>query len=635
MTTKKNYKSQKNNPAEKKKESPSSKKSFFTEINLSANQLSIFTRITFFLFSFWFLGVYNAEVLYKLQAYSLFLYNPVFTGDTLNQSAGFLIYVSRFLTQFLYYPILGALLLSLGLSGIEWGISRLFNIPSRYFFLSFIPPGLILLVQTSIGYALYHRFEASVVFSLVVGALLVLGLVAFWRKMMNLRALMALKSLRIWGALLVFFGFFFLIGVYALVALMVVLIERVVNKERYAVPLLAGGLLIGAFLPFVAAEYLFDETYIAGLISPLPDPFYKGLFGFSFLAQVFFLLYPFLKVLKDLKDFKDFKEKKVLNKAMGINILAFFLSLFAIFYFSFRDNNFRLELRLQRMTEKYKWDEIIKEAEKAQEPTETIAAYRAIALAHTDQLSQRLFDFHCQYKPPASVYMNKGLQKLCYYPDLYFHASFINVACFWNMELWTDMGDNFYLLKQMALCAMLNGEKELAAKYFNLLKQSLFYKKWAENRERYNNDPDMLMRHPVYGQIKHYMPEDDFVVPIKFSLPTYYLFLKKSFSNNVERCILASLYTKNLKQFMQIMQSAQSGVELPACIQEGLIIYAMLNDNPAVLEGFKIDRKLAEKVIHCVTECQKHGDNRKSAEEKLRKDYKGTYCYFYFFTELN
>jgi len=137
-------------------------------------------RITFFLFSFWFLGIYNAELLYKVQAHSLFLCNWVFAGDILNQSAGVLIYLSRFLTQFLYYPLLGALLLSLGLSGIEWGISRLFNIPSRYFLLAFIPSMLILLVQTSIGYALYYKFEASVVFSVVVGALFVLLLVAFY-----------------------------------------------------------------------------------------------------------------------------------------------------------------------------------------------------------------------------------------------------------------------------------------------------------------------------------------------------------------------------------------------------------------------------------------------------------------------
>ena len=247
-----NYNSQKKNLIEKKKENPSPKRSFFSKMNLSALQLSIFARTTFFLFSFWFLGIYNAELLYKLQAYSLFLNNSVFAADTLNQSAGFLIYISRFLTQFLYYPLLGALLLSLGLSGIEWWTTRLFKIPSRYFFLSFIPPALILLAQTSIEYALYYKFETSVVFSLVLGTLFVLLLFTFYRKIKNFRW-------GVWIALLVFFAFFFVIGVYAFVALMILLIERIINKEKHALLLLAGALLITAFLPFVSGEYIFHE----------------------------------------------------------------------------------------------------------------------------------------------------------------------------------------------------------------------------------------------------------------------------------------------------------------------------------------------------------------------------------------
>jgi hypothetical protein len=634
MTKKKNRNLQQQKLPEKKKETPSLKKSFFPEINISANLLSISTRTVFFLFSFWFLGVYNAELLYKLQAYSLFLHNSEFAGDILNQSAGFLIYISRFLTQFLYYPLLGALFLSLGLSGIEWWISRLFKIPSRYFYLSFIPPGLILLAQTSIGYALYYRFESSVVFSLVLGALFVLLLFGFYRKMTDLRKLRILRNGGIWIVLLVFFAFFFVIGVYAFIALMMVLIERIVNKEKYAIPLLAGALLTGAFLPFVSGKYIFHETYILGLIAPLPHPFFKDIFIISFLAQLVFLLYPVLKFLKVFKDLKEFKEKDLSNKAMGINLLLFFLSLFAVFYFSFRDNNLRLELRLQHLTEKYEWNEIIKEAEKAQEPTKAIAAYRAIALANTNQLSQRLFDFNYQNKPSASVYMD-GFQRLYYYSELYFYASFPNVAYFWNMEFWVAMKANVHLLKQMALCAMLNGEKELASRYFNLLKQSLFYKKWAEEQERYNDNPDMLMKNPVYKQLKQYIPVENFIIPANYSLPIYYHYLQNPFTNNIERYILASLYLRDLNRFMWVMQTARSEAELPACMQEGLLIHALVNNDFSALERFKINEKLKEKVFGFVNEYNKYKDNPKLAEEKLKKNYRGTYCYFYFFKKTD
>ena len=586
----------------------------------SDNLMYILIRATFFIFSFWFLGVYNDEFLYKLQAYSLFLYNPAFVGDVLNQSAGVLVYLSRFLTQFLYYPLLGALLLSLGLSGIEWWISRLFKIPSRYFFLSFVPPALILLTQTSIGYALYYKFETSVVFSLVLGSLVVLLLFSFYRRIKKF-------SWGIWISLLTCFAFFFVTGVYAFIALIMLLTERILNREKYALWLTAGGLLLVALLPFVLGKYIFHETYMAVLFSPLPV--YKGVFVFSLLSLLFFSLYPLF--FKNIKGVKDFKENAVSIKVIGGSFLLFCLSLFAVFYFSFRDDNFRLELRLQRLTEKYKWDLIIKEAEKAQEPTKTIAAYRAIALANTNQLSQRFFDFNYRYKPPASSGNDDVVQKLSYFSDFYLYASLPNIAYLWNMEFWVGSGANFYLLKKMAICAMLNGEKELASKYLTLLKESLFYKSWAEKQEKYNNDPDILIKNPVYKQIKQYMPEEDFVLPIKYPLPVCYKFLWENFRANLERPLIACLYTKDLDQFMRIIYAINMGRELPACMQEAVIMYAIINNHFAVLERFRINGELREKVIAFMTELKRYGDNRKLAEEKLKK-YKGRYCYFYAFS---
>jgi len=621
MTKKKNQnkKTQKKNFTGKRKENSSQKRSFLLKINFLPDQSVVGARIIFFLFSFWFLGVYNAELLYKLQSYSLFLNNPKFTGETLNQSAGFLIYLSRFLTQFLHYPLLGALFLSLGLSSIELWISRLFKIPARHFYLSFIPPALILLTQTSIGYALYYKFETSLIFSLVLGSLFSLLLFTFYRKIRSFRW-------GIWIIIPVFFSLFFLIGVYAFVALMMALTERIVNKEKYTLPLLIGALLVGVSLPFISGKYIFQETYIAGLVSPLPNPLYKNIFIFSLLSQLFFLFYPVIRLF--------FSKKEVSNKVIGIYFLSFCLSLFAIFYFSFRDSNFRLELRLQHLTEKYEWNEMIKEAEKAQEPTKTIAVYRMIALANTNQLVYRLFNFPCQYKPSASVYL-KGIENPFYYSDLYFYASFPNIAYLWSMTYWVGSGGNFYFLKQMALCAMLNGEKELASRYFNLLKQSLFHKAWAEEQERYNNDPNILTKNPVYNQIKQYMPEEDFVIPIRYPLPVYYQFLGESFWKNAERAILASLYIKDLNLFMQIMQAIYSENEFPACMQEGLVLYAMFNNNFTAIERFEVNKTLAEKVINCVNIYNECGNNKELAEEKLKKDYQGSYCYFYFFGKPN
>jgi hypothetical protein len=141
----------------------------------------------------------------------------------------------------------------------------------------------------------------------------------------------------------------------------------------------------------------------------------------------------------------------------------------------------------------------------------------------------------------------------------------------------------------------------------------------------------MLAENPVYKQIKHYMPEEDFVIPIRYPFPHYYRLFKKSLMKNGERCILANLYLRDLNLFMQIMQIAHIKSGLPTYVQEAILLYAMLNNNFAVLDRFKIDENLKKKVHYCVNEYKKHKNNPKLAEEKLKKNYKGTYCYFYFF----
>ena len=82
---------------------------------------------------------------------------------------------------------------------------------------------------------------------------------------------------------------------------------------------------------------------------------------------------------------------------------------------------------------------------------------------------------------------------------------------------------------------------------------------------------------------------------------------------------------------MMIMQSIRSKIDLPACMQEAVLMYAISKNDPALLERFKIDEKLKEDVIHFVSVYKKYGNDRKLAEEKLKK-YKGTYCYFYAFS---
>ena len=133
---------------------------------LSAERIGL---AVFFAFSLALLGGYNYEFLYKVQNCNLFLANKIFFNEMLQHSAGLFRYASRYLTQFLYYPWLGALFLSLGLLAIKKLTDLLTGTDGKWTALNYLPSFLCLLAQTTVGYTLYCNFESAFIIELELG----------------------------------------------------------------------------------------------------------------------------------------------------------------------------------------------------------------------------------------------------------------------------------------------------------------------------------------------------------------------------------------------------------------------------------------------------------------------------------
>ena len=74
------------------------------------------------------LAVFEADLLYTAQDNSLFLHTPLFFEQQMVRSGGLLTWVGCYLTQFFYYPMLGAGLLGLLWAFLLWLIKRTFRL---------------------------------------------------------------------------------------------------------------------------------------------------------------------------------------------------------------------------------------------------------------------------------------------------------------------------------------------------------------------------------------------------------------------------------------------------------------------------------------------------------------------------
>jgi hypothetical protein len=67
------------------------------------------------------------------------------------------------------------------------------------------------------------------------------------------------------------------------------------------------------------------------------------------------------------------------------------------------------------------------------------------------------------------------------------------------------------LTKRIAECCIINGKYQIAEKYINLLKKSLFYSGWAKDAETYLYKESKINSHPVWGKLRSYRYKNDFL----------------------------------------------------------------------------------------------------------------------------
>ncbi len=86
---------------------------------------------------------------------------------------------------------------------------------------------------------------------------------------------------------------------------------------------------------------------------------------------------------------------------------------------------------------------------------------------------------------------------------LYYQYGLLNDCHRMCMEDGVEYGWNVELLKYMARCSMINGESQAARKSLNLLRHTGFYCKWADAREKYIDNPSLIVETREFGPVSH------------------------------------------------------------------------------------------------------------------------------------
>lgn len=494
-------------------------------------------RILFFIFLFCFWTFRYNNYLYMVQEYDLFVWRLDYLQEASTRVAGLSRYLSSFVIQFFYYPILGALLLAaLGLV-MQYATEKFFQLRTCWgVALSFVPPCLSALSITNAHYYIFERIDVAYLFSFTFNFCFVLVFGLLFESFKN-------SKKRILYLLIAYLFTYPVFGFFALFAAFLCILKEwsrpLSEADKSNVVSDASPKstkkpksptqrhrekceLITLFVLLVPLGYWFaySETtpdiyhmYTAGLWeeSTLPqgreavesnlitpylillkgklisrDTATNSILWFYITLEILFLL-----VLSIVSAVFTKRSKKFTCSScafsINVSIVIVLCSCCCTIFLSFSSPNFQSLLRVARALEEEDWEKIICEESKVKEPINPLISARILVLFKTNRIGEELFERPLQPKYSSSLSVigtaSMGGDRILYE----YGATNLSAKIATN-NLVIKRERSAWALKTLSLCAIVDQRPSLAKRFLYPLQGTLFHKKFADELLDYLNN---------------------------------------------------------------------------------------------------------------------------------------------------
>lgn len=267
-------------------------------------------------------------------------------------------------------------------------------------------------------------------------------------------------------------------------------------------------------------------------------------------------------------------------------------------------------------------------AEKSPDLPMTVSCLN-LALAMTGEMGEHMFDFYQNgiegLFPP---YQRDHVSPMPT-SEIYWHLGFINTSqrfSFAAQEVIPDFQKSAWTHKRMVEASIVNGVYDVARKYLEPLKYTIFYRKWALENEKLLNNPELIDSHPVYGRQRALMLHDRDFMYSDYEMDSMlglHFIENRSNTLALQYLLAWTLLKKDLTRFYDCFQLYTGKVM--KSYQEGVILYwAETHDSPEGLPSY-IAKNIYDRFIRFI--------NDYSARDKsyMEKKYGDTYWYYYYY----
>lgn len=478
----------------------------------------------------------------------LFMFDSDYLVERLSEPGGLARYVAEFLVQFYNAVSIGAAIIALLYMLVQRLTWRLMRTKCHYI-LSFIPVSMLW----------YVMGDENVMLTYVVALAMVLAVMVCWNGL-------ALKSrvVRIIVVILLIPLLYWLIGP-------MVLLAAVWMMPLSAVYALALIFLSAHYLPFPMQRVMLGISYYR---IPITLPYLL-----MAIPIVVLLLAWFVKRLPAPKVW-----------VVSAEVLLLVILVFVPQQFGYDTRKYDL-IEYDYLVRVRDWNAIIEKAERRMPDLPMSVSATNLALAMTNQLGDRAFDFYQRGSEGLLPKFERNFATTQLTGEIYFHLGLINTAqrlAFEAMEAIPNYNKSARVIKRLAETNMINGQYKVAEKYLRLLEKTIFYRPWAKRMTKILGNEDAINTHRLYGRLRQYHLQDDMLFSdIELDKNCGQLFLHNNQNMMAAQYLLMlPLMDKDVNRFMRYVKVVQNRVQYnPRHVQEG-IAFAFMQQRQQPPQGY-------------------------------------------------
>ena len=468
----------------------------------------------------------------------LFLFDNDYFLERIAEPGGLARYVAEFLVQFYNSVTMGAAIIAVLMMLVQRLTWRLMRCEEHYC-LSFLPAILLW----------YAMGDESVMLTYTVA--LVIAMASAWALMTafpkndNPRGQIIAKSIAL---------FILIPIIYWLIGPMVILVALCVMPAS-VIWALAVMLISAHFVPFPLSRVMIGVSYYR-FPETLP-------YILMVTPALIWILSISIRRIPQQKTWVSYCEALALGALIGCPELGYEAKKYELLEYDY----------LVRIKD---WQGIIAKAEKKTPDLPMSVSATNLALAMTNQLGERAFDFYQRTSEGLLPKFERNYATSQLSGEIYFHLGLVNTAqrfAFEAMEAIPNYNKSARVVKRLAETNLINGEYEVARKYLQMLEKTIFYRPWAKRTIAMLGNEKQIDSHPLYGTLRLYRLQEDFL----FSEDELDKICGQLFMHNkknqmaAQYLVMAPLLDRDIPRFISYVQVVQNTIAYnPRVVQEGI-----------------------------------------------------------------